>query len=848
MEAIVKSQETREGVKFRIYKSKLKKFVYHTIKFQNYFYVKTSDFSIYQHDFMRRFKNAIATIEEVSFYTKITFANNFLRQQMRDFFEDKELPTYEADIKANKRFLLSRPKIDLQNENVPYVFFDIETDDRGNLVKDDRGRAIAKTPILSFAAVDQNGNETFFYNKAREKENPDEHILEGEKQLLIEIIEYFSKHVGLISGWYSEKFDSPYIKQRCEVHNIDYSVTDFINHLDYRELYTKYDKKSLPSYSLNSVAGAELGEQKIEQKKGGGAIYNAWISDFEHLKEYNLEDCRLIYRMNIKLSFIEVSQIRADLAHCHIRDTFQNSVSGDYWLMRECREQGIIMPSAPNKRQYEQRKALGQIGGGYTTCFEPGLHKCVRVFDFKSEYPSMIMTFNICPTTFQREMSHEEYLRVKDRFDYDKYIITPDDTNEDQGYTVHHPHRVYLRKEGIVPKVVRGMVEERDKIKYEMPAYEKSNPERYRRLYLHQYALKTDANSVYGFLSFPLSRWYMKPVGDSVTTCARHLLKLCGDEVPKWGARVIGGDTDSQFVVIGEDVSLEYINKKYAELFDNFAKQWRLDKHYIEFEYEKEFRPMIFVKKKNYAIKEFKPISAKFLDEVPLEEREQIGDFWYYKKGKNKIVGLEAIKADTNPLAARLQKKYLYEQLDGGCNEEEWRLSVKELYTNVFGQKIPAQDLQLVKALTKMPSEYEGYTIDKKTGKPKVKRDGTLQKKTVPAHVKLAQRMLDQGIDLNVGDKIPFIVIKDKPILAISPEEYEAGKGKFLHKDKKKGEIEIDWNGEYEPSYYWTRIIKPLAKIMYVINKNVPDYLIEGMKATEKKKILSLVDNEEDGD
>ena len=103
----------------------------------------------------------------------------------------------------------------------------------------------------------------------------------------------------------------------------------------------------------------------------------------------------------------------------------------------------------------------------------------------------------------------------------------------------------------------------------------------------------------------------------------------------------------------------------------------------------------------------------------------------------------------------------------------------------MFNQKLTSAELLLVKALTKMPEDYEGYIIDKKTGEHKIKLDGTTQKKAIPAHVKLASRLLEKGIDLFPGSKIQYIVIKDKPILAISKEEYDKGQGIFKTKSKK---------------------------------------------------------------
>ena len=159
------------------------------------------------------------------------------------------------------------------------------------------------------------------------------------------------------------------------------------------------------------------------------------------------------------------------------------------------------------------------------------------------------------------------------------------------------------------------------------------------------------------------------------------------------------------------------------------------------------------------------------------------------------------------------------------------------------------EELLLIKALTKMPLEYRGYIIDKKTKKPKVKNDGTLQEKAIPAHVKLAERMIAQGKDIYPGSKMKYIVVKEKPILALSSEEYSKGHGVFEYKHKKFGIIDYEWSGGYEATYYWLRILKPLLKVAYTYHKKVPDWefnITEGQKNKMLQKIYTEADEDDD--
>ena len=774
---VIKSQETRDGVRFRLLKDG--QYIFKKLPFNNYFYVRMKDYIAYEDDFLARWKSLVVKVDKESTFAKIYLNNNFMRCQIRDWWE-QYCKTYEADIRANKRFLLDK-KLNLHNEEIPYCFFDIETEDKLPLRKDERGLILSNGQrILSCAFYDGTGASR--YEILMHETDA------GEKDLLGRIINIFAEY-GIISGWNSVRFDMPYIKQRCDVLGVNYKILDYINHIDYMEIFKKYERKTLRSYSLNSVSQYVLNRGKIDQAKGDGAIYNTWKENPTKLIKYNIEDAKLLYDINQKRLFMEVSAHRANNAICHVQNVMHNSDSGDYYLMRRYKNRGIIMPSKPTRAEIEERRKFGKIGGGFTNCFEVGFFEKVDVWDFKSMYPSVVETWGISPETYVESMDKCEPALYPD------YIITP--SNFDVKF---HPHRLYKKEEGVFPEAARELVAERDKIKYKLtPELKKNDPQLYRRLYLEQYALKVDANSYfYGLLSFPAGRYFNWEVADSVTSACQYMIKSCYVKLKEWGCTVIGGDTDSTFAVLPEGVTVEDIDKKFIAYFDEWVKQWNVKKHSLVFEYEKTFTPMLFVAKKNYAY--------KMGDEI-------------------KIVGMEAIKADSAIVGAQMQKEIIEDILNKTYKKEDWQQKILSIYNKVYNQQLTAEELTLVKALTKMPKDYEGYTISKATGAPKVKADGTLQLKSIPAHVKLAERLMNSGTDLYPGSKIKYIVIKDKPILAIAPNEYLLGKGEFETKSRKTKEvIPYYWEGGYDFEYYWFRIVKPVIKVIWAFHKYLDDW------------------------
>lgn len=768
--ALINIIEEREYIIFILWDGKNK--IARKMPARSYFFVKKDDYDLYGSGYKSAFKNDFPNaVEEQEItarnhdangtpmveYVKITLTNNWMRQKIRVWFEERGVKTYEADIKASKRFLIDNPNTELHAMKLNYTFFDIETDDRKPLVKDNNGVIIPQGAVLSFTGVDNEGNEFTLVN-----ESPGEDPEEKEAELLIKIGQYFEKYcVGM--GWNSSMFDFPYIKQRMTYHNIAFQW-DTIVELDYIELFKKNFRHSLPSYKLNFVADHILGDKKIDHEKGHGKIYQSWLKTRDKLLEYNLQDSRLLYNLNKRLQFTELHFAIADTAHCLLRETLQNSLSGDVMLMIEYKARNIVMPSKPTHEEQRVFEELGSIGGGYTTCLKKGLHKKVEILDFKSMYPSVIETWNISPETI---ISMER----------PGCIITPDDWNDDTGGRRYHPKRYYLREKGVVPTIVRRLVDERDKTKYSMKQYQKTDPGLYQKMYLHQYALKVLANSIYGILSFSRCRYYSYDLGDSVTSTCRALTKACYECLEGMGGQAIGGDTDSIFAVYPESLTAEEGDKKLAEHIGEWIKQWNITEHCIVFEHEKTVGPMLFVMKKNYA----------YLCEAEKTEKNPLG---------LTLKGLECIKSDANPLAAKLQKDFVIGILTGEINADtakDWMERLMNEHLRCFGMQLTEAELTMSKELTKMPDQYGGYVIDKKTKQPKVKKDGTLQMRPIPAHVKLANRLIAAGEDLTVGMKIPYVVVGQKPLDVISAKTFE---------------------GKYDAEYYWARLVKPSIKVM----------------------------------
>lgn len=217
----------------------------------------------------------------------------------------------------------------------------------------------------------------------------------------------------------------------------------------------------------------------------------------------------------------------------------------------------------------------------------------VIVCDFTALYPSLIIAYNLCYTTCFGKLDYHSTrseMRVEGRttgrmgplFYPERYTAAVlkhhvksccGSENEEMDFPNYKDDRAYVVPtgslyvsenvlKGVLPQVLKEMLETRAMIKKASKAYSRHVPNLapsiLRQLEARQLALKYVANVTYGYTSATFSgRSAMPLLADTIVECGRRTLQNAIDLANAWGynksgrwhgAEVVYGDTDSLFI------------------------------------------------------------------------------------------------------------------------------------------------------------------------------------------------------------------------------------------------------------------------------------------------------------
>jgi DNA polymerase elongation subunit (family B) len=526
-------------------------------------------------------------------------------EKEKRILSDKKL--FESDINPIFR-CLSENYLGIDAPKLNTCFFDIETD-----FSKDKGFAPTSDPFNKVTAIslyldwlDQLitlviAPRTMNDDDAREVcAQFDNTILFDNEIDMFETFFQLIEDADVMTGWNSEGYDIPYLVNRVtrvmskddtrkfclfgqlpkqrkyERFGKEETTYDLVGrvHMDYLQLYKKYNYENRQSYKLDSIGELEVGENKVQYEGTLDQLYN---NDFKKFIEYNRQDTFLLYKIHAKLQFLELAN---QLAHENtvLFPTVLGSVAMiEQAIYNEAHERGLIVPDKKRKNENEEETPAA---GAYVAEPKKGIHEWIGAVDINSLYPSVIRALNMAPETIVgqvRQTLTEDFLRKKgiekaksmkrrkntedegvsgsflweDKFSCDEFeaihnkelgtLLTID---YEDGRSVemsaaeinklifdsHKPWVISangtiftLEKEGVIPGLLTRWYSERKIL--QKKAKEATDPETKAYWDKRQLVRKILLNSAYGALLNAHCRFYDKRIGQSVTLSGRQIVR-----------------------------------------------------------------------------------------------------------------------------------------------------------------------------------------------------------------------------------------------------------------------------------------------------------------------------------
>jgi DNA polymerase elongation subunit (family B) len=516
----------------------------------------------------------------------------------------------------------------------------------------------------------------------------------------------------ILTGYFSDGFDLPYIKARAEKYKVKLDLgLDFselkvskgkvvtaqltgITHLDIFKFIRKIISGTLTTetYNLNAVASELLGEKKYDVDLD--ELSKAWDNETE-LNEfcgYNLNDARLSYNLAEKLmpTISEMVKITGLTIYDVNRMGFSQLV--EWYLLRQAPNFNEISPNKPSNDDVMKRR-LQTYKGAFVFEPKPGLYDNIVVFDYRSLYPTIIGSHNISPGTINCGCCEEEAK------------LAPLEDNKKIWFC--------SKKKGFIPTLIEDLITRRTRIKEIIKG---QIDEKFAILDARQNSLKLLANSFYGYLGFFAARWYSIECAQATTAFGRYYIKDVIKKAESSGFKVLYSDTDSIFMALVEKT------KQDAEKFSEKINQELPG--LMELEFDGFYPSGIFVSAKIGAYGAKKKYAL--IDE----------------NGTLKIKGFESVRRNWSMIAKDVQEKVLEIILKEHDNKKALEY-VKKIVDDLKNKKIPLEKVIIHTQLQKEISEYDSRG----------------------PHVAVAQRLKNQGINVGPGSMIRFVVLQGNDII-----------------------------------------------------------------------------------
>jgi DNA polymerase elongation subunit (family B) len=475
-------------------------------------------------------------LEEEQYEYSINFYKRYLLDNQIESWIEVEGKEIKKNYKANKIIKIKKIK-SIKAEDLPelkLMAFDIEcVEDKG------------MQKIVMLSLFGKNYKKVLTYQKDIHYEKYVE-VLRDEKELLERFVQIVNEESpDLLLGYNSDLFDFQVIQQRADELKVKLTLSKDLSelkfarraristarlkgvvHIDLFEFINNILAPQLQTevLSLDAVSTELLDDKKIEIEYE--EILESWRKgkDLGKLAKYCLKDSELTLRLGEFLlpQIYELSKLSGQLLFDTARMTYSQLV--EWYLSKRAFAMNIIIPNQPKWEDIQNRREYAPYAGGFVKEPIAGLHEDIAVMDFKSLYPSLLVTYNVSPETLRCNCCRKD------------------------GYEIPELKIWFCKKrKGFVPSVVEGLIKKREEIKDKMKKLNKDSEE-WKRLDNEQWVCKILANSSYGYYAFAGSKWYCRECAMSLAALGRFFINKIISAAKENNFIVLYADTDSCFV------------------------------------------------------------------------------------------------------------------------------------------------------------------------------------------------------------------------------------------------------------------------------------------------------------
>lgn len=620
--------------------------------------------------------------------------------------------SFEADVHYPNRYIIDNIE-DFGNDPIRKHIIDIELYSESGILDVQR----AQDPVIGIGTYD-NFEDTFhqfiWHERIKSVDELDMkkiasalgekfviHLTETEAKMFEDwVVWERANSADIWWGWYSSKFDYPYLFHRIGddyikfLSPIEISKSDDYGYhiagiylgdlLEHYKKLTQFLFGQRESYSLDYISRVELGSGKSEVLSPD-MITDKWKNNVEEFIIYNMTDVKREKEIEEKYKITDYINNLRKVSHSMFEDTLQYAKLIDCFMLYFAKKKAkIILPS--KKPVMEESKQ-----GPYVSKPTKGLYEDVAVLDLSELYPSIIRSLNLSP-----------------------------ETESENGEIEVDGKRFKKKPLGFFPLVVKYFQDERGKMKNKMFKAGKEAKE-FEEYDMKQRSLKALSNAVIGYLGYRNSRFYNKDIFEAVTYTAREIQKKTGKfiEENKLGF-IIYEDTDSLFLkipgtkndMVGEG---RKIQKKINQHLDEIVKPFGIDEHFFEYKFEKLYERILFTEKKK-----------RYCGLLTWREGEIMKEL--------DVVGFEMRRSDI-PSAIRTFQKKLFKLVLEGLEKKE----IDEYVIRFWGdyRKLPLDVVAFPVSFNKPLDRY----------------------KNLPIHIRAIKNAMELGKDFTVGEKFKWIYI-----------------------------------------------------------------------------------------